>query len=256
VCSVNTAIISKQSLTCEIRLYFQAASHYRLCKRKLLRHPQVPTLQRHGTLWTYYFPTRQQDAISCPGAADHSPRAVSLDGIGLLHNSSSCHISTDDVHILPELRGTTQTELSTTKLYVPEKVPIITDHEARQLEDMALTTEIRKLDNINSRIITHRQTLDLDTFLHVHHVSQVQQAQPQWHTFVATSVSIAAILGVLLLYLLPYLRNIYCSPPKTDARYRPASPQDPESQQQTPELLEGNSKQSIVLTSCSFKQAD
>ena len=109
VCPVSTAVYSIQSLTCEISLYFEAASHYRLCKRKLLLHPQIPTLQRHGTLWTYYFPTRQQVAISGPGAADHSPRAVSLDGIGLLHNASSCRISTNDVQIIPELRGSTQT---------------------------------------------------------------------------------------------------------------------------------------------------
>ena len=78
---------------------------------------------------------------------------------------------------------------------------------------MALTTEIQKLNNINSRIITHRQTLDFDTLLHVQHVSQVQQAQPHWDTFVAISVSIAAILGVHL-HLRPYLRKIYCSPAK------------------------------------------
>jgi len=143
-----------------------------------------------------------------------------------------------NVQILPELRVTTQTELSTPKLYVPEKVPIIPDHEARQLEDMALTTEIQKLD---------LQTLDLDILLHVHRVSQVHQAQPHWHTFVATSVSTAAILGVHL-YLRPYLCNIHCSPPKTDAPARTASPQDPEPQRQTPELLEGNSKKSIFFS--------
>jgi hypothetical protein len=256
VCPVNMAVYSVQSLTCEVSLYFQAASHYRLCKRKLLLHSQIPTLQRHGTLWTYYFPTRQQVAINCPAAVDHSPRALSLHGNGLLHNASSCRISTRDVQIIPELRGTTQTELSTLKLYVPEKVPIIADPEVRQLADMALTTEIQKLDNIYSRFITHRQTLDLDTLLHVHHVSQVQQAQPHWHTFVATSVSIAVILGLLHLYLRPYPRIIHCSPPKTDAPSHTASPQDPEPQQQTPELLEGNSKQSIVFTSYPFKQTD
>ena len=174
VCPVSRAVYSIQSLTCEISLYFQAASYYRLCKRKLLLHPQIPTLQRHRTLWAYSFPTRQQIAISCPGAADRSPCAVSTVGIGLLHKSSSCHLSTNNVQILPELRETTQTELRTPKLYVLDKVPIIADHEVQQLEDMALTTEFQKLDSINSRIITHRQTLDLDTLLHVHHSSQVQ----------------------------------------------------------------------------------
>jgi hypothetical protein len=168
----------------------------------------------------------------------------------------TCHISTNYVQILPKLRGTTQTELSTPKLYIPDKFPIIADHEVRQLEDLALTTEIQKLDNINSSITTHRQTLDLDTLLNVQHVSQAQQAQLHWHTFVATSVSIAAILGVLHLYLRPYLRNIHCSPPKRDEPVRTASRQDPESQQHTPELLEGNSKQPIVFTSYPFKQED
>jgi len=39
-CPVSTAVYSLQSITCEISLYFQAASHYRLCKRKLLLHLQ------------------------------------------------------------------------------------------------------------------------------------------------------------------------------------------------------------------------
>ena len=52
VCPVNRVVYSIQSITCEISLYIQAAFHYRLCKRKLLLQPQVPKLQRHGTLWT------------------------------------------------------------------------------------------------------------------------------------------------------------------------------------------------------------
>jgi len=53
VCPVNMAGYIIQSLTCEISLYFQTASQYRLWKRKLLLHPEITTLQRHGTLWTY-----------------------------------------------------------------------------------------------------------------------------------------------------------------------------------------------------------
>ena len=104
------------------------------------------------------------------------------------------------------------------------------------------------LDHINSRTITHRQTLDIDILLHVHHVPEVQYAQLHWHIFLATSVSIAANLGVLHLYLRPYLRKIHYFPPKTDAPSNTASPQDSEPQRQTPELLEGNSKQSIAFT--------
>jgi len=120
VCTVNTAVYSIQSQTSEISIYFQAASNYQLCNRKLLLHPQIPSLQRHGTLWAYYFQTRQQVAIRCPVAADHSLRVVSLDPISLLHKTSSCHISKNNAQILPELRESTKTELRTPKLYVPE----------------------------------------------------------------------------------------------------------------------------------------
>jgi len=204
----------------------------------------------------YHFPTRQQVAISCAGASGSLPAHCVADGIGSLQNASSCHISTNEIQIFPELRGTTKTELSTPKLYLPDKVPIITDHEVQQLEDMALTTEFQKIDELNSRITTHQQTLDLDTLLHLHHASQMQRVQPHKHSFVATSVSIVAILGVRYLYLRPYLRNIHCSPPKPDAPARTSSPQNPELQQQTRELREGNSKQPIVFASYPIQQAD
>jgi hypothetical protein len=181
---------------------------------------------------------------------------VSLEVIVLLHNASSCRISTKDAHIIPELRVTTPTELRTPKQYISVKLLIISDYDFQQLDDMALTTEIQKLDNINYRTITQLQTLDIDVRLHVHHVSQEQHAQQHWHIFLATSVSIASYLVVLHLYLRPYLLKKLCSPPKTDAPSNTSSPQDTEPQRQTPELLESYSKQSIVFTSYTFKDGD
>jgi hypothetical protein len=59
-----------------------------------------------------------------------------LSGTGLIYNASTCHITTSDMQTLPELSGTTQTELHTPRVYLPTKIPIMTDYEIRQLNDV------------------------------------------------------------------------------------------------------------------------
>jgi len=60
---------------------------------------------------------------------------------------------------LPELRGTTQTELHTPRIYLPTKVPIVIDYVIKQLNDIT-STELQKLDDVKSRVTTARQTMD------------------------------------------------------------------------------------------------
>lgn len=181
VCPANTVVCSTQRLTCEFNLYFQTVSHYQLCKKKLLLHYQVPALQRYGTLWIYHFPTQRQVTLLCPEYKDQTPRTELPSGVGLLHNTSMCHDSTNDVQIFPELCGANQTELNAPKLYLPDKVPIIADHEIEQLEEIP-PTQVQKLD-INSRVATLRQTLDIDSRFHIHHASQIQRNKLHWNCY-------------------------------------------------------------------------
>jgi len=75
---------------------------------------------------------------------------------------------------LPELCGTTQTELHTTRIYLPTEIHIVTDYEIKQLIDVT-PTELQKLDDVNSLVTKALQTMDTDTMLHIYYASQIRK---------------------------------------------------------------------------------
>ena len=200
ICPADTTIYSAQRLICVFSLYFQTVSHYHLCKRELLLHNQTPTLQQHHSLRIYHFPTKQLLTLRCLGSADPSSHSELLSVAGLIYNASTYHISTSDMQTLPELSGTTQTELHTPKIYLPTKVPIVTGYEIKQLNDVT-PSELQKVDDVTSRVTTARETVDTDTLLHIYYAPQIQDHKQPSNSDPAVYMSIIAILGVLHIHL-------------------------------------------------------
>jgi len=91
-------------------------------------------------------------------------RTISLLRTGLIQNISKCYISSNEIQTLPELLGSLQTELGTLNIYLPSKVPVITDYETRRLEDV-IPADTKKLNDINSRVTAQEQTYDIDYFI-------------------------------------------------------------------------------------------
>jgi len=147
--------------------------------------------------------------LRCPRSANPSSHSELLPDAGLIYNTSTCHISTD-MQTLTELSGTTQTELHTPRIYLPTKIPIVTDYEIKQLIDIT-ATELLQLDDAKSRVTTARQTMDTDTLLHIYYASQIQEHRQPWNSIAAFYASIIAILGVLYIHLHPHTRNIRCN---------------------------------------------
>jgi len=88
-------------------------------------------------------------------------------GPGLLHNVTSCHISSRELRSLAELRRSTQTELGWTIFYLPSRISTITDHEAQQLEP-TVPADTKKLDYISSHVLAQKQTYDVDSLFQLH----------------------------------------------------------------------------------------
>ena len=126
ICPIHTAIYNARTLSYASSLYFQNSNNYRLCKRELLLHQQTPLLQKHGAYWVYYFPEKRSVTIHCSEPTRQLTRTVSLHGPGLLHNVTSCHISSSELRSLPQLRGSTQTELDSPNFYLPSGIPTVT----------------------------------------------------------------------------------------------------------------------------------
>jgi len=113
------------------------------------------------------FPNATTTDITLPGNEASPPRTQVLVNGGLLFNAPACHVSTEDLHIYPTLRGSMQTELNTPPTFLPDKVPIISQHESHKLQELTPPT-LQALDSIQSHLATSLHSMYVDFLLHMH----------------------------------------------------------------------------------------
>jgi len=146
VCPLDSAIFNTQGLTCAASLFFQSTNYQKRYKRSLLFNYQQSTLIQHRNVWIYHFPSRHL-TLRCPGNEASPPRTQVLVKAGLLLNASACHVSTEELYMYPTLRGSMQAELDTPHNFLPDKVPIISQHESHRLQELKMPT-LQALDSI------------------------------------------------------------------------------------------------------------
>ena len=112
-------------MMCLFNIYFQNTNTHLVCRRKLLFQHLTPTLQHHKKIWIFFFPTRHQISLRCTDTSDQIHRMITIYGAGILHNTSECHITTDEISISPNLRGTSVAELDIPKFYLPDNIACI-----------------------------------------------------------------------------------------------------------------------------------
>ena len=157
VCPADIAVYQAQALTCEISLYFQKSDNQHLCRRQLLLNHDTPFLHRHGAICLFHFPTRHQITLHCPGIDNRMPRNLFLEATGLLHNATTCHVTSSEIQLLPELHGVTGVKIDSPQLMIPDTVSNATELEIQQLKDIT-PAEIQKPDEIRSRFAAPRRT--------------------------------------------------------------------------------------------------
>ena len=81
----------------------------------LLVQYTTPILQRYGTVWMYNFVKPHQITLRCKKTDTDIPHTLTLEGTGLLHNISRCHISSPELHAFPELRRFGNSEILPTR---------------------------------------------------------------------------------------------------------------------------------------------
>ena len=93
-----------------------------------------------------------QLTLRCPGNEASPPRTQVLVNAGMLFIASAFHVFTEDLRIYPTLRGSMQTELNTTHIFLPYKVPTVSQHEPHQVQE--LTPPLQALDSLRSHLTT------------------------------------------------------------------------------------------------------
>jgi len=177
-------------------LYFQNTNTHRVCRRKLLLQHLTPTLQHHGKVWIFHFPTRHQISLRCPDTSDQIHRTITLYGAGILHNTSECHITPDEILLFPNLHGTSLAELDTPKFYLPDNISIVTNDEIQQLEDIP-PADIQKLHDVHTKVTTLQQTFHVDALLHIHRTTMLHKQKTHWFIIITTSICATLILGTI-----------------------------------------------------------
>jgi len=140
-----------------------------------------------------------------------------------------------------------QLELNAPRNFLPDKVPIVTQHEFYQLQELTPPT-LQALDNLKSCLATSQNSLEADPLLHVHQNSQQPRTQIRWHT---TLILISAILlsGFLYFLLRPHLHKLRCATIGPHNTTSPISPQTSPLQHRTPEPQDRDAHQNVIFSS-------
>jgi len=94
------------------------------------------------------------------------------------------------------------TRLDNPSIYMPDQSPELTASEMPHIK-AALPASITEIDNIKSSADAPRQSLDVDTLLHVRHVTLKQEKQTCWHLI----MTIISCTITFFLIIFPFISN-------------------------------------------------
>ena len=138
------------------------------------------------------------------------PRSLSINGPGLLHNSSNCQMKFN--YYLNYMEQRKQRSILQ-KTYLPDNRP------------RNSTTERCNKRNPDTRQYTLKdwyttKTYNLDSPLHVHQTSMFQERRTNWFITISTSLCTALVLSILCYLVYSHLRNtLYTLPTQHQIRH-------------------------------------
>ena len=149
----------------------------------------------------YNFAKPHQITLRCTKTDNDIPRTLTLEGTGLLHNISRCHISSPELHAFPELHGQSYADLETPIFYLPDNITVLDDHERQQLEEISLSN-LQKSDDVYNRVTASKHHYDLDTHLHTYQTSILQEKRTHWKIIpIAVLTSTVSLLFTFILFI-------------------------------------------------------
>ena len=82
----NMAVYSSKTLNCLSSIFFQTSTYNSICRRHLHVNLRTPILQKHKSLWLYYFPEQRQVTLRCLENNTWMTRTETLAEGGLILN--------------------------------------------------------------------------------------------------------------------------------------------------------------------------
>jgi len=114
-------------------------------------------------------------------------------------------------------------------LHLPDNISVVSDYELQQLIHIP-SLEIQRLNDIHERVTMPPQTYDIESLLHAHKTSLLQEKRSYCFITITTSLCAITIFGILCFLLYSYLRYAHYKVWKPDdATNAPKNPSEPES---------------------------
>jgi hypothetical protein len=214
ICPADKPIYGRNVLTCESSLYFQRDEARTLCSRRILPQNYAPILIRHSHDWIYSFNGQQQVSLKCRQNATWITSTWSLQGNGILHNASACHVTGRNFQLYPATEGhpesTVEYRDDVRVLHIEpityQEIQIIqriSPPDVSKLEGIAATSELFKHRDLDATLVVHATEGKHDDRYHLY-----------WYLTVPTVVAILVTIGICNGY--PYLfrtllRKILCT---------------------------------------------
>ena len=175
-------------------LYLQADSLHTYCDRRVYAVQPHLTLLRHGTTVVYYCPSPRRVFFRCRRDAVWETSSVAY-GSGLIGGASSCHVTTDRLHLRPVFRARTSVTGHMPQLYLPKLQVLASSSE---LETVRRFTDSSFFENVGPQVRTPPSMADLTAMY-----KAKCEEHSTWFTWLFPSLSaLATILCVYIVYII------------------------------------------------------
>jgi hypothetical protein len=139
------------------------------CKRLVLHEPFEPIWIRSpdSSYWVYSLNAPQQITVQCrtagPPPTSKSNYQLTLQGTGILPNSSSCYVHAENFKLLPHSLGNTKVDLDEVSILLPNIENILHFSEEHLLKaEVRLPLELPQLNDLVERAASRSYTRGID----------------------------------------------------------------------------------------------
>jgi hypothetical protein len=207
LCPVDIPVFSRNVLTCESSLYFQRDEARTLCSRRMVQPNFAPILIRHSRDWIYSFGVPQQVNLKCRLNSTWITSTWTLQGNGILHNASACHVTGQDFKLYPVTDSFSATTVSYQAEILVQHVEPLTHHELALLHSRS-SPDVSKLENIADRSKSFKHH-DLDATL-LFQTTEVKHADShRLYWYITIPVLVAVLMTIVICNTYPFvLRSI------------------------------------------------
>ena len=178
-----------------------------MSKKAFVTFHKAAILQRYEWTWIYHLPEQQHVVLRCWKDEAWTSSTHILYGNGVIYNTPQCLLTTDKFQTLPDIIGNTQATIDPTKLYAPDQVAVVANHELQALKE-AIPSEIAQLDDVRSRVATPRRIIDMDSLLSTSKITTRREERSCWHLITLTVLCVITVLAFIVYSLKSYTHKM------------------------------------------------